>query len=172
MAIGRKPVWDEKIAPRMEEIKGWARDGYTDDQIAELLGVHRATWFRYKAAKSDLRDALKITKEIADLAVENSLYKRACGLKITETITETDFVIGPDGQPIPTGKGRQKKIVKEIPPDPTSGFFWLQNRQRGKWMDRKSIEITGKNGGPIEQRRLNKKDYIKIREQMLKNDDC
>lgn len=174
---GRKSQWDTLILPRLEAIKAWCRDGYTDKQICEALGTSQDTFCKYKRLKPELVEALKIDREIADLTVENSLYKRATGCTIVETIEEvygspTNELDENGKRKIRADKIHRKTITREIPPDPTSGFFWLQNRSPQKWRDRKNIEITGKDGGPVEARMLDKEQYIKIREQMLKNDDC
>lgn len=149
MKVGRKSAWDTKIKPRLEEIKGWCRDGYTDDQISQRLGIHRDTFYKYKREKTELSDALKVTKEIADLTVENSLFKRATGCEVTEIIEESIYVIDSEGRARPTGTVKRRKIVKQLPPDITAGIFWSKNRQPEKWRDKHHHEITGEGGGEI-----------------------
>lgn len=166
MKRGRKSAWKQTIEPRLEEIKAWARDGATNKEIAEALGIGLSTFMHAKAANEQLQDALKINKTLADIRVENSLYSRAVGCTITETISE--YLVAGDKKI----EVKRRVITREIPPDPTSGFFWMQNRQPDKWLSRRNIELTGKDGGPIETVALDKKDYAKVREQMLKDDDC
>lgn len=144
MKVGRKSAWDTKIAPRLEEIKGWCRDGCTDEQIAERLRIHIATFYRAKAANSELRDALKETKESVDLAVENSLLKRAMGFEYEEETIEG--IVGPNGETI---KKTRKIVKKHMAPDTTAQIFWLKNRQPEKWRDKHHHEITGEGGGEI-----------------------
>lgn len=172
MKKGRKSAWETILEPRLEEIKGWCRDGYTDKQICEALTISQETFCKYKRLKPELAEALKINKQIADLTVENSLYKRAIGCKVTEIIEDAEYIIGPDGTPRPTGRVKRRKIVKELPPDATSGIFWSKNRNPEKWRDKQQHEITGRAGGPIETVRLSKREHAKIREEMLKRDDC
>lgn len=144
MKRGRKSSWDTKIKPRLEEIESWARDGLTDDQMAELLGIGRTTFYKFKAEKADLANALKINKEIADLRVENSLYQRAIGLEVTEIIEDSVYMVGEDGRARPVGRVKRRKIVKQLPPDTTAGIFWSKNRQPEKWRDSKNIEVCGR----------------------------
>jgi len=125
---GRKNAYKTKIEPRLFEIAGWARDGHTDKEMCAALGVGLSTFYRYKAEKQELQDALKETKAIADLAVENSLYKRAIGYEYEETVQEvkTDA----------TGKIKEKhikKTTKTVLPDTTAQIFWLKNRKRDVW---------------------------------------
>lgn len=172
MKTGRKAAWETHIQPRLEEIKGWARDGYTDQQMADALDIHVATFYRYKAAKSELYDALKVNKQIADLTVENSLFTRANGCEVTEIIEDTEYIVDSQGKAKPTGRVKRRKIVKQLPPDTTAQIFLLKNRVPEKFRDTKNLELTGKGGGPIETVKMSKRQHAKIREQMLKDDDC
>lgn len=165
MKRGRKSYWKKRIKPRLEEIKGWARDGHTDKQICVALGISHETFCKYKREKAELVEALKINKAIADLTVENSLFKRANGYEYEEEIEEVTF--DKDKKIVSIHK---KKTKKQIAPDTTAQIFWLKNRKPKEWRDRQ--ELTGKDGGPIETVVLNKEDYAKIRQKVLDEDDC
>ena len=41
------------------KIEGWARDGLTDEQIADNIGIRRPTLYDWKKKYSDISDALK-----------------------------------------------------------------------------------------------------------------
>ena len=63
-------------------LEGWARDGLTDEQIAENMSINVATLYRYKNKFCAICEALKKGKEVVDYEVENALhkkgYKRRC----------------------------------------------------------------------------------------------
>lgn len=148
MKRGRKSSWDVQIEPRLDEIAAWCRDGLTDKQIASNLSVSVTTLFKYKAEKPELVQALKKNKEIADLEVENALFKKAIGYEYKEVIDE---VFGTptgefydDGKPkLTADRVRRRTITKVMPPDSTAQIFWLKNRQPEKWRDRKHTEHSG-----------------------------
>jgi hypothetical protein len=75
MAKGKYEYW--KSHDGLLLIEGWARDGLTDDQIAHNIGINVATLYKWKNAHSEICDALKKSKEVADREVENALYKKA-----------------------------------------------------------------------------------------------
>lgn len=58
-------------------LKGWARNGLTNEQLADNMGIDVATLYRWKAANSDFSEVLKVNKDYADTQVENALYKAA-----------------------------------------------------------------------------------------------
>lgn len=70
------------------KLSAWARDGLTDDQISDNIGITRSTLSEWKNRFPDIADALKKGKEIADIHVENALYKKACGYSYIETVRE------------------------------------------------------------------------------------
>ncbi len=77
MAKGKYEYW---ITPEgLLKIEGWARDGLTDEQIAENIGISRSTLNMWKNRYSDISDTLKRGKDVIDLQVENALLRRALG---------------------------------------------------------------------------------------------
>ena len=115
------------------KIEGWARDGLTDEQIADNIGIRRPTLYDWKKKYSDISDALKKGKEVIDRQVENALLKRALGYEYVETTKElTDL-----------GLTVTKQVTKQVAPDTTAQIFWLKNRKPQEWRDKKETEVTG-----------------------------
>ena len=77
MAKGKYQEWLEP--EKLILIEGWARDGLTDEQIAEKMGICRDTLIEWKKKYSDISDTLKKGKEVVDRLVENALLKKATG---------------------------------------------------------------------------------------------
>jgi DNA-binding XRE family transcriptional regulator len=67
-------------------IQGWARDGLTNEQIAQNMGITRQTLNVWSKKYSSISDALKKGKEVVDYAVENALLKNALGGDTTAQI--------------------------------------------------------------------------------------
>ena len=58
-------------------LRGWARNGLTNEQIASNMGIAVSTLWEWRKKSSEISNALKIGKDEADLQVENALYKEA-----------------------------------------------------------------------------------------------
>lgn len=58
-------------------LEGWARDGLTDEQLAQKMGVGTTTLYRWKEEYREIREALKKGKEVVDYRVENALLNNA-----------------------------------------------------------------------------------------------
>lgn len=67
-------------------IEGYARDGATEYQIAEAIGIHKNTLVRMKLEHSEISEALRKGKEIVDYAVENALLRKALSGDVTAMI--------------------------------------------------------------------------------------
>ena len=113
------------------KLEGWARDGLTDEQIAENIGISRSTLNSWKAKYPDISDTLKRGKEVVDRQVENALLKRALGYEYTEVTRE---YIPEVGKMTVT-----KEVTKQVVPDTTAQIFWLKNRKPGDWRDKPTI---------------------------------
>lgn len=129
--------------------------GYTDKQLADFFNVNERTINRWKKDYPEFCQSIKKGKEVADIEVIESLYKRAIGFEYDETELKTD------------GNAKSKRVIKKlVVPDTTAQIFWLKNRQPKIWRDKQEREITGKNGGAIQQVTYTLDDYKKAQEEL------
>ena len=133
-----KSKYETDVKPRLIEIEAWKRDGLTDEQIFKNLGIGRDSFYRYKDKYSEFSDALKKGKEVADIEVENALFKRAIGYKYKEVIKEVKEIDGKKSTYV-------KEVIKEMPGDVGAQIFWLKNRKSSKWKDKQDIDIEDNN---------------------------
>ena len=104
------PIEDWTTPDQLILIRGWARDGLTDEQIAQKIGISIRTlhrWKKHTVEKDGVKitpiaNALKLGKEVIDDIVEEALLQNA-----------------KNG-------------------DTTAQIFWLKNRRPDKWRDRRS----------------------------------
>lgn len=108
---------------KLKLVKGWARDGFKNEEIAEQIGVSMSTFYRWKKDYSEFRDALK-EGEIYDREVEDALQKSAMGGTYKEITRTTNKM---------TGEVIVKETIKEVPPNVTAIIFWLKNRMPEQW---------------------------------------
>jgi hypothetical protein len=128
-------------------VESWARDGLTDEQIANNLGIGTATLYEYKNKYPEFAEAIKNGKDDIDIEVENALLKRALGYEYEE-ITKEPLYNAVSGEPILNEDGTPKiaitKIVrKQVLPDTTAQIFWLKNRRPRQWRDKQDLGIEG-----------------------------
>lgn len=130
----------------MLRIKGWARDGLIDEQIAHNMGIAYSTFREWVDKFPALAAALKEGKEPVDIQVENALLKSALGYTITLK------------KPIKVKTRKQLKdkgLIEEehieyaeeevhIPAQTTAQIFWLKNRKPAVWRDKREAEIETK----------------------------
>lgn len=125
-------------------LKGWARDGLTDVEIATNMGIVPSTFYSYKNTNSEFSNALKKGKEVSDRIVEGQAYKNAMGYEYDE---EVPFKVkkakfNKDGRKIAEEESIiTVKVRKFKPSDPASVFFWLKNRMPDVWRDRFQQDI-------------------------------
>lgn len=106
------------------------------------MGISRETLNQWEKKYSDISDALKKGKELADYIMENALYRRGTGYTVTIKkpikVKNTEYE---DGRKI-----REKEQVVyadeeiHIPADTTAAIFWLKNRKPEKWRDKRIVE--------------------------------
>lgn len=127
-------------------LEAWARDGLTDEQIAQNIGITVRSLYNWKKKSILIFHALKVGKEVADIEVENALRKKALGFRETEQAVGTrrtvEYVNGKRVREV------SEPVVKEVeryyPPDTTAQIFWLKNRKPGQWRDKREQDIDVK----------------------------
>ena len=128
--ISKYEEWinNNEIQDKLILVEGWSRDGLTQQQIADNLGINVDTLIEYKKKYPDFSEALKKGKEVVDIEVENALLKRALGYKYDEVTYENGV--------------ETKRVTKEVQPDTTAQIFWLKNRKPKNWKDKQNSENT------------------------------
>lgn len=130
-----KSKWED-VKDKLTLVEGWARDGLTNEQIADNLGIGKTTFYRMIKEHSELLEHLKKGKEVIDYEVENALLKRALGYKYEEKTYESIYNKELD---MYTEK-LTKRVTKQVVPDTTALIFWLKNRKPKQWRDKVDIE--------------------------------
>ena len=146
MAKGKYRRWLEPDGLLL--LEGWARDGLTDEQLAEKMEISPSTLYEWKVKYPEISEALKKGKEIVDIQVENALLKRALGYEYMEERVE---ISEKDGRKV-------IQTVKRVIPDTAAQIFWLKNRRPGRWRDKP--EIVGEKkpeDGAVESMTLSEK---------------
>lgn len=144
-----KSKWED-VKDKLILVEGWARDGLTNEQIADNLGIGKTTFYRMIKEHSELLKHLKKGKEVIDYEVENALLKRALGYKYEEKTYESIYNKELD---MYTEK-LTKRVTKQVAPDTTALIFWLKNRKPKQWRDKVDIE------GESNKETLNKLDEV------------
>lgn len=118
-------------AENLDRITSWARNGLTDEQISKNIGISRATLYDWFKSHPEIKGAVTKGREVANVEVENALFKSATGYDYEETfISQTKDKDG--------NVNEVKKIYKKHqPPNATSAIFWLKNRKPDDWKDRR-----------------------------------
>ena len=140
MAKGKYEYW---LTPEgLLKIEGWARDGLTDEQIAQNMGVAYSTFRTWRDKYSALSAVLKKNKDVADRQVENSLFERALGgtREVRKTFKVKEKYYDDHGKLCEKEKLVQATDEVYIPGDTTAQIFWLKNRKPQKWRDKWEIE--------------------------------
>ena len=75
MARGKFEYWLTEDGLTL--LEGWARDGLTDEQLAEKMSIGIRTLYDWKIRYPQISQVLKKGKEIVDFEVENALLKSA-----------------------------------------------------------------------------------------------
>ena len=121
-------------------LKGWARDGLTDEEIAKKMGINVATLYRWKDKYCNICEALKKGREPADVILEDTAFERATQWKTVKEITkELKF----DRESGETRLMVTKEVEKRVPPDSTLLIFLMKNRMKDKYGDKQHVEISG-----------------------------
>lgn len=133
--------WPE-VSDKLVQIEAWCRDGLIERDICHNLGISEQTFNVYKHKYPELRESLKRNKEIIDITVVNALYKRTQGFRYDEVTKENVPVYDDKGKVVGHELRVTKIVTKEVLPDPTSMIFWLKNRCKDQWRDKREVENT------------------------------
>lgn len=157
MAQKKYEQWQTEEA--LELLRGWARAGLTDEDIAANMAISRSTLSEWKNKYPDIADALKRGREYADLRVENQLYQNAVGYTYTEqqAIKVKRVYWDKQGRKCEAEDVKLVDVVRYHPGETTAEIFWLKNRMPENWRDKMITEQEGPVSVEVEMFRGEKK---------------
>lgn len=126
----------------LTKLSAWARDGLTDDQMANNIGINVSTLYEWKKRHPEISEALKINKELADIEVENSLYKNATGYTYPEeqTIKLKEVYWDKKGRRCEKERVEIVTVLKTKPSETLACIYWLNNRKPSIWRQKREEE--------------------------------
>ena len=142
MAGGKYQEWLTEEG--LLKVSAWARRGLSNEQIAENIGVSRKTFQEWLKKFPELKDAVKNSKEVADIHVENALFKKCLGYTVT---VKKNMKIRTEG-------GIEEIVPVEeevyVSPDVNAQKFWLQHRKVEDWGKAVEEQSPEDEGGVVE----------------------
>lgn len=140
MAKGKFAEWLTQDG--LLRLESWARDGLSDEQIANNIGIVTSTYYEWLRRFPAISEAIKKGKGPVDMEVENALLKRALGYDYEEVT----HALRRDPK---TGEQELmvvKIVKKHMPPDTLAQIYWLKNRKPEQWRD-KPADADSKDDG-------------------------
>jgi hypothetical protein len=126
---GRPNKYDTDVKPRFEEIAEWLKIGATDKEIAENLGINKATICEYKKRYPEFNELIKNGRKAPVQAIKAALFKRATGFVYSEkkVIRKQIVIDGEDDESIPAELVQTETYTKCALPDPASAMILLKH---------------------------------------------
>ena len=119
-------------------IKGWARDGLTDKQIAEKkIGIAERTFCDWKKRHSAITTSLKEGRAPIDTEIEDCMVRSAKGFKVKEKKAfKVKTTKKKDGMEITEEHMEVVEVERFVDPVVVAQIFWLKNRKKDYWKDK------------------------------------
>ena len=137
--MARKGCYSDWLAEdSLKVVRGWARDGYSDIQIAKNIGISQSTFYEWKSKFPEFSEAIKKGRAPVVIELEDALYKAGLGYEYKEVVEEITR----------TGEGdnaveikHRKEVTRYSPPNVTALIFALKNLKKHKFKDKPVEEI-------------------------------
>ncbi len=152
MARDKFSLWKETFG--LEELRCFASNGLSDEELAIRIGIGLSLFRRWKKKYSEFREAIELGRREADFAVVKALYKKATGYNVS--LSKTYKLKRVDYDPETGKKLREYEELATgidetyVPADLRAETFWLKNRQPEAWSEGKEKNICEEAGGIIE----------------------
>lgn len=143
MAKGKYREWLTENG--MIRLEGWARDGLSDEQLAQNMGIGTTTLYRWKNEHREIREAIRAGKDIPDRKVENALYHSCFDRTITvnKAFKVRRVWFDDKGHRCEEERIEIAEETVAIPANEKAQEFWLANRKPEQWSKKEKLEVSG-----------------------------
>lgn len=126
---GRPTKWRKAYDKQAEN---YCLLGATNDDLATFFDVAPSTIDVWIRDQTTFRGAVKRGRQVADMTVAGSLFKRANGFQHSAQKMQLDK----------NGVWKTLKYTEKYAPDTIAAIFWLKNRRPDLWRDKHEIESS------------------------------
>jgi transcriptional regulator with XRE-family HTH domain len=141
--MARPTKWIElNMDDKLDSVRGWAKNGSTDEDIAKMLGISTALYYQWKKEKIEFMEAIKKGKEVANGELLNSAFTQSVGFfyKEQQTFKVKDYkLFGDELKQIE--RLETVEVEKFSPPNPTMNIFMLKNRLPSDYRDKHELDV-------------------------------
>lgn len=134
-------LYSDEILPKLEKL---AAQGLNNKEIAESLAIGERTFYEWRDKYPQFAHSLKKYRGVANILVENALFKTAVGFDFQETTIERRR-IGKDPKNPKEWLYEMIPVAitnKHIPGNPISQIFYLKNRMPERYKDKVETVIN------------------------------
>ena len=134
--MGRNNI-DEELESQLPLIIAMVKDGCSDKEIVEKLGISASTWKRKKAQNKKIKEALDELMDNRNQEVEESLFKCCTGYSYYEEVVTKvkEEVRAENGEVTIKEDVKISKVKKYKGPDIVAQKYWLNNKKKVVWKD-------------------------------------
>lgn len=101
-------------------IAGYLRTGTTIEELCKkVIHISKCTFYGWCKKSPELKETSLVTREDADMIVENALFRKAIGYTYTEKFIAKD--------------GEVHVVERQCPADVKAQELWLRNRRTSQW---------------------------------------
>lgn len=131
--VGAKGLYTPEILGRLEQL---AASGLNNKNICEALGIGQKTFYEWMERHPQFAHSIKKYRGLADIEVENALYKNAIGYNFIEKEKEARKI---NGEYVLVNT---KETEKHIPGNSVAQIFYLKNRMPERYKDKIETQIS------------------------------
>lgn len=170
---GRPAEYKEWLKPkRLQKIRDAVAKGYTNKQVAKMIGIHDSTWYDWKNRYTEFSDIYKEGQKDSVEVIANALFNNAIGAvetrerkkvlmpypekeraQMQREAVENARLENPDltydevkaiERAVPYGEMVEvEEKIRQNKPDTAAQIFFLKNRAPELWSDRRTLEVEG-----------------------------
>lgn len=144
--MGRQSI-DEQLERDLDRIKSMVKNGFTDKEISEELGIGYSTWKNKKSQNKLIKAAIDEVKDTRNQEVEEALFKNCKGYHYYEEVPTKvkEEVINENGTVLTVEKVVVPTVKKWKPADLAAQKYWLNNRKKATWKENpNAVELKRK----------------------------
>lgn len=141
---GKKPLWETlKMDTKLDSVEGWARQGKTVKELADIIGVGERTIYAWKSKYPQFEQAIRAGARESNGELLKSAFDQARGYTrvVTEVVKLKEEYVDPaSGKKLTRERAEVVTFEKYFEPDGRITRFMLTNRLSADYREKQLDE--------------------------------